>query len=81
MVMPLIILLVKEPLQNEVLSGNLEWGVRQKGRSLESSLDHQFASGRVYAKITSRPGQSGRCDEIVLEGPALVFYQKMMAKK
>ena len=81
MVMPLIILLVKEPLQNEVLSGNLEWGVRQKGRSLESSLDHQFASGRVYAKITSRPGQSGRCDGIVLEGPELVFYQKMMAKK
>ena len=54
---------------------------RQKGRSLESSLDHQFASGRVYAKITSRPGQSGRCDGIVLEGPELVFYQKMMAKK
>ena len=44
-------------------------------------ITSQFASGRVYAKIISRPGQSGRCDEIVLEGPALVFYQKMMAKK
>ena len=56
---------------------------RQKGRSLESSLDHQFASGRVYAKITSRPGQSGRCDGILVRegGPELVFYQKMMAKK
>ena len=41
---------------------------RQKGLSLESSLD-------------SRPGQSGRCDGIVLEGPELVFYQKMMATK
>ena len=56
---------------------------RQKGRSLESSLDHQFASGRVYAKIISRPGQSGRCDGILVRegGPELVFYQKMMAKK
>lgn len=54
---------------------------RQKGRSLEGSLDHQFASGRLYAKITSRPGQSGRCDGYILEGPELAFYQKMMTKK
>ena len=54
---------------------------RQKGRSLEGTLDHQFASGRLYAKITSRPGQSGRCDGYILEGPELAFYQKMMAKK
>jgi small subunit ribosomal protein S8e len=54
---------------------------RQKGRSLEGALDHQFASGRLYAKITSRPGQSGRCDGYILEGPELAFYQKMMAKK
>eukprot|EP00554_Chaetoceros_debilis_P007226 CAMPEP_0194072864 /NCGR_PEP_ID=MMETSP0149-20130528/488_1 /TAXON_ID=122233 /ORGANISM="Chaetoceros debilis, Strain MM31A-1" /LENGTH=166 /DNA_ID=CAMNT_0038752801 /DNA_START=506 /DNA_END=1006 /DNA_ORIENTATION=- len=54
---------------------------RQKYRSLEGAIDHQFASGRVYAKITSRPGQSGRCDGYVLEGPELAFYQKMMAKK
>jgi len=54
---------------------------RQKGRSLEGVLDHQFASGRLLAKITSRPGQSGRCDGIILEGPELAFYQKMMTKK
>lgn len=55
--------------------------LKQKNRSLEGSLDHQFASGRLYAKITSRPGQSGRCDGYILEGPELAFYQKMMAKK
>jgi len=54
---------------------------RQANRTLEPALDHQFASGRMYAKITSRPGQSGRCDGYILEGKELVFYQKMMAKK
>jgi small subunit ribosomal protein S8e len=54
---------------------------RQKKRSLEGTLDHQFASGRLLAKITSRPGQSGRCDGYILEGPELAFYQKAMAKK
>ena len=54
---------------------------RQKGRTLESALDHQFASGRILAKITSRPGQTGRCDGYILEGPELAFYQKAMSKK
>ena len=54
---------------------------RQAGRTLENSLDHQFASGRLLAKITSRPGQTGRCDGYVLEGPELAFYQKQMTKK
>ncbi len=54
---------------------------RQKNRTLESALDHQFASGRLLAKITSRPGQSGRCDGYILEGKELTFYQKMMSKK
>ena len=54
---------------------------RQKERTLESPLDHQFASGRLFAKITSRPGQTGRCDGYILEGPELAFYQKQMQKK
>mmetsp|Transcript_9341 Transcript_9341/g.13630 ORF Transcript_9341/g.13630 Transcript_9341/m.13630 type:complete len:202 (+) Transcript_9341:114-719(+) len=54
---------------------------RQKDRTLEVALDSQFASGRLLAKITSRPGQTGRCDGVVLEGPELAFYQKMMSKK
>ena len=54
---------------------------RQKDRTLESALDSQFASGRLLAKISSRPGQTGRCDGYILEGPELAFYQKMMQKK
>jgi small subunit ribosomal protein S8e len=54
---------------------------RQKTRTLEPALDHQFSSGRLYAKISSRPGQTGRCDGYILEGPELAFYQKMMIKK
>jgi hypothetical protein len=28
-------------------------------------LDEQFVTGRLYAAISSRPGQSGRCDGYV----------------
>jgi len=55
--------------------------LRQKTRTLEPTLDHQFASGRLLAKVSSRPGQCGRCDGYILEGPELAFYQKMMARK
>lgn len=54
---------------------------RQQDRTLEPALDSQFASGRILAKITSRPGQTGRCDGYVLEGPELAFYQKQLHKK
>lgn len=54
---------------------------RQANRTLEPALDHQFASGRLFAKISSRPGQTGRCDGYILEGPELAFYQKQMQKK
>lgn len=54
---------------------------RQKRRTLDPLLDHQFSGGRILAKITSRPGQCGRCDGVILEGKELVFYQKQMHKK
>jgi small subunit ribosomal protein S8e len=34
-------------------------------------LESQFAAGRLYASISSRPGQSGRADGYVLEGKEL----------
>ena len=43
---------------------------------VESSVDDQFTTGRLYAIISSRPGQSGRCDGYVLEGKELEFYLK-----
>lgn len=54
---------------------------RQQTRTLEPAIDQQFASGRILAKITSRPGQTGRCDGYILEGKELTFYQRQMTKK
>lgn len=56
---------------------------RQARKSaVESALDDQFVSGRLYAIITSRPGQSGRCDGYILEGKELDFYlRKIRSKK
>jgi len=38
---------------------------------LDPLLEQQFAAGRLYAAISSRPGQSGRADGYVLEGKEL----------
>jgi len=54
---------------------------RQSTRSLDSKIEEQFNSGRLYAVIASRPGQSGRADGYILEGPELEFYLKKMSKK
>lgn len=54
---------------------------RAKGRTLDPALDEHFASGKVLACISSRPGQSGRCDGYILEGKELEFYAKMLKRK
>merc|ERR1711981_202957 len=54
---------------------------RQNTRTLAKELESQFNTGRIYAKITSRPGQSGRCDGYILEGEELKFYLNKMSKK
>jgi small subunit ribosomal protein S8e len=54
---------------------------RQATRTLDPQLDDQFATGRLYACISSRPGQCGRCDGYILEGKELEFYSRQLAKK
>lgn len=54
---------------------------RNQGRKLDSLMDDQFATGRLYACIASRPGQCGRADGYILEGRELEFYLKKMQKK
>jgi small subunit ribosomal protein S8e len=51
-----------------------------KGRHLAASLEDQFTTGRLYAAISSRPGQCGRADGYILEGRELEFYLKKMQK-
>ncbi|GIX65914.1 ribosomal protein S8 [Babesia caballi] len=50
-------------------------------KHVSKSLLEQFASGRLFACISSRPGQTGRCDGYILEGDELNFYRKRMDKK
>merc|ERR1711937_206702 len=54
---------------------------RAKMTKLDPTLQEQFASGRLLAAISSRPGQSGRADGYILEGEELVFYKKKMRRR
>jgi small subunit ribosomal protein S8e len=51
------------------------------GRIICPKVAEQFNSGRLIACISSRPGQSGRCDGYILEGKELEFYIKKLEKK
>ncbi|PGH19858.1 40S ribosomal protein S8-B [Polytolypa hystricis UAMH7299] len=47
---------------------------------VEAAIEKQFEAGRLYAVISSRPGQSGRVDGYILEGEELAFYQRAIRK-
>ncbi|GAA5968900.1 hypothetical protein JCM8115_006487 [Rhodotorula mucilaginosa] len=51
---------------------------RQKEAKVDPLLESQFAAGRLYACIASRPGQSGRADGYILEGKELEFYVRRL---
>lgn len=55
--------------------------LRQKDRVIDSHVADEFGSAKLYAAISSRPGQSGRADGYILEGKELEFYVKKMEKK
>eukprot|EP00007_Cunea_sp_BSH-02190019_P006234 CAMPEP_0174232942 /NCGR_PEP_ID=MMETSP0417-20130205/3104_1 /TAXON_ID=242541 /ORGANISM="Mayorella sp, Strain BSH-02190019" /LENGTH=196 /DNA_ID=CAMNT_0015311079 /DNA_START=89 /DNA_END=679 /DNA_ORIENTATION=+ len=48
---------------------------------LDSQVADQFNTGLLYACLSSRPGQSGRADGYILEGPELDFYIRKLKKK
>merc|ERR1711990_957316 len=54
---------------------------RQATRVLPKEIESQFNTGRIHACVSSRPGQSGRCDGYILEGAELKFYLSKMSKK
>lgn len=54
---------------------------RKSSSKIGQLLDDQFNTGRLYACISSRPGQSGRCDGYILEGKELEFYLKKIKMK
>ena len=48
---------------------------RKASAKVDPLLESQFQAGRLYASISSRPGQSGRADGYVLEGKELEVRQ------
>lgn len=54
---------------------------RSASATIEPAVDHQFTAGKLYACISSRPGQSGRCDGYILEGEELAFYLRRLSAK
>lgn len=52
-----------------------------KARIIDPKVAEMFNSGRLLACVSSRPGQSGRCDGYILEGRELEFYQKKLERK
>lgn len=52
----------------------------KNGGKIENAVEKQFEAGRLYAAVSSRPGQSGRCDGYILEGEELAFYQRLLRK-
>ena len=54
---------------------------RKEDAKVDAHVSDQFTTGRLYAIISSRPGQSGRCDGYVLEGKELDFYLKKIKHK
>ncbi|KIJ26939.1 hypothetical protein M422DRAFT_76964 [Sphaerobolus stellatus SS14] len=51
---------------------------RKKDGKIDVLLEQQFNAGRLYASISSRPGQSGRADGYILEGKELEFYVRKL---
>lgn len=49
--------------------------------SLDEGISDLFQSGRLLARLASRPGQCGRADGYLLEGKELEFYSRAMQKK
>ena len=55
---------------------------RQVKSKVEAAVEEQFYTGRLLARIASRPGQVGAADGYILEGKELEFYlRKIKAKK
>ena len=44
---------------------------RKQDAKIDPLLETQFGAGRLYAAISSRPGQVGRADGYILEGKEL----------
>lgn len=74
-----------EATDKPVIEHSKEWNDKMAARNANAATDKkvldQFNSGKLLACVSSRPGQSGRCDGYILEGKELEFYMKKIEKK
>jgi len=61
-------------------SGAVTRKMAARNSAVEGAIGAQATTGRLLARLTSRPGQSGRADGYILEGKELDFYQRKMKK-
>merc|ERR1711879_95355 len=54
---------------------------RRINTTIEHAIQTSLTKGSILARITSRPGQMGRCDGVILEGKELDFYARHIKKK
>ena len=55
-----------------------ELAKHRENRHCDPAIIDQLSSKRVLARISTRPGQMGRADGYILDGPELQFYQKKL---
>ncbi len=72
---------VNVDIQNWAADSNEKLSKLRERNPMDPKLLEQINKGIVLACVTSRPGQSGRCDGYLLEGKELEFYQKKISKK
>lgn len=58
-----------------------KWRLRNATRVLETSISEQLEKGKLYAKLSTSPGQTGTADGYVIEGEELAFYVKRIGLK
>ena len=51
---------------------------RKRNQIIQPEVSDQFRAGRLLARVSSRPGQCGRCDGYILEGEELEFYKRKL---
>ena len=52
----------------------------ENNSAMQNIIENSFEKGHMYAKVTSRPGQTGKCDGIILEGNDLVLLMQKLER-
>ena len=68
---------IKDSINLDEIKKNMN-GSKNNSTAMQNIIENSFEKGHMYAKVTSRPGQTGKCDGIILEGNDLVLLMKKL---